>query len=332
MATAGVTEHLGFRALLLAPPARGKVEELSAAPTFSVVIPAYQAAETIAAALDSALGQTHPAHEVIVVDDGSTDHLESVLAPYLDRVTVVRKSNGGAASARNRGAEIASGEFMAVLDADDCFHPRRLEALAELAVARPDLDLITTDTKMVVDGEVAGTFRENTPFAVEAQRQAILESCFVGGWAAVRLDRLRAIGGFDESLPIAHDWDCWVRLMLAGAQAGLVDRPYYEYRLREGSLTSSRVASLRDRVLLLEKAAKNPALRPEDRPALARSYRRHRSRAVLAEIAEILATGGRERWRLPGLALSRGVGLRVRALALLAFSAPTLAKKRLPPD
>jgi glycosyltransferase involved in cell wall biosynthesis len=311
------------------PPPDGEVDELPTAPTFSIVIPAYQAAGTIEAALDSALGQVHPAHEVIVVDDGSTDDLEGVLEPYLDRIVVVHKPNGGAASARNRGAEVASGEFMAVLDADDRFHPRRLEALAELAVARPDLDLITTDTRMVVDGKVAGRFRDNTPFAVVAQRRAILESCFVGGWPAVRLGQLRAIGGFDEILPIAHDWDCWARLILAGAQAGLVDRPYYDYTLREGSLTSSRLASLRDRVRLLEKAAENPALLPEDRPTLARSYRRHRSRAVVAETSAILSEGGR--WRLPGLALARGVEMRVRALALLAFLSPALAKKRLPP-
>jgi glycosyltransferase involved in cell wall biosynthesis len=330
MATTGVSEPPGHRASFLVPPPDGEVAELPAAPTFSIVIPAYQAAETIAAALDSALGQVHPAHEVIVVDDGSTDDLEDVLEPYLDRIAVVHKANGGAASARNRGAEAASGEFIAVLDADDRFHPRRLEALAELAVARPDLDLITTDTRMVVDGEVAGRFHEKNPFAVEAQRLAILESCFVGGWPAVRRSRLRAIGGFDESLPIAHDWDCWARLILDGARAGLVDRPYYDYTLREGSLTSSRVASLRDRVRLLEKAAENPALLPEDRPTLARAYRRHRSRAVVAEASAIVSAGGRERWRLPGLALGRGVETRVRALALLAFISPALAKKRLP--
>jgi glycosyltransferase involved in cell wall biosynthesis len=331
MAIAGVSDRMDHRAQFRVPVAPIELDELTEPPTFSIVIPAYQAAETIGHALNSALDQVHPAHEVIVVDDGSTDDLDGALDPYKDRVTVVRKENGGAASARNMGVELAGGEFMAVLDADDRFHRRRLEALAQLAMARPDLDLITTDTRFIVNEEAAGSFRDRNPFALEGQRTAILDSCFVGGWPAARLSRLRSIGGFDESLPIGHDWDCWIRLILEGALAGLVDRPYYDYILREDSLTSSRVASLWDRVRLLEKAAANPALLPEDKPALARSCRRHRSRAVEAETYAVLYQAGPRR-NLAKHALSKGVELRSRALATLALILPSLARKFTQPD
>jgi hypothetical protein len=324
-----MSEDGDLRAGFLVPPPAAPVEPLPEPPKFSIVIPAYQAAGTIGGALDSALGQVHPAHEVIVVDDGSTDDLAAALVPYLERIKLVSKANGGVASARNAGIELASGDFMAVLDADDRFHPQRLGALAELAVARPDLDLITTDTRFIVDGQPKGTFREANPFAVEGQRSAIFESCFVGGWPAVRIERLRAIGGFDEGLRQGEDWDCWLRLILDGSKAGLVDRPYYDYVIRQGSLTSNREASLWARVALLEKAASNPALEPRDRPSLHGALAAHRARAVGAEVEAVLAGGGSRR-RLARLAGSPGIGARTRALLGLTAAAPALVRRLRP--
>jgi glycosyltransferase involved in cell wall biosynthesis len=295
------------------------------------VIPAYQAAATIGHAIDSALAQVHPAHEIIVVDDGSTDDLEGSLRRFAGRITIVRKENGGAASARNAGVAAATGDFLATLDADDGFHPRRLEALAKLACARPDLDLITTDTRFVVNGKAFGSFRAYNPFALEGQRRAILRSCFVGGWPAVRLSRLREIGGFDESLRVAHDWDCWLRLILDGSEAGLVDEQYYDYVRRAGTITTSRLASLWDRVRVLEKAAENPRLLPAERPLLMWSLRAHRTRAARTEIKAALFDGGADD-RLRRFALSSGIEARVRILAALALIAPSLARRLVTPE
>jgi glycosyltransferase involved in cell wall biosynthesis len=313
---------------ILAPAAPEGLEPLAAPPAFSIVIPAYQAAETIAAAVRSALDQSLPAHEAIVVDDGSTDDLAGALRPFEGRIEVVRKENGGVASARNAGIEIATGDFLAVLDADDRFHPDRLEALAGLAVSRPDLDILTTDTRFVSGGEVQGTFLERNSFATDDQRRAIFESSFVG-WPAVRLSRLRAIDGFDAGLAVGEDWDCWLRLILSGSRAGLVNRPLYDYVVRAGSLTSDRRANLWARVALLEKAAANPALQREDVPALKHALRRHRSRAVTAE-ARAKADGGAPSTPVARLALSRGIEPKARVAALLAAAAPPLARRALP--
>lgn len=319
------------RARILAPDPRAPLDSLDRPPTFSIVIPAYQAADTIGDAVGSALDQVHPAHEVIVVDDGSTDDLDRALRPFSGRITLISKENGGPASARNAGSAVARGEFIAVLDADDAYHPRRLAALAELACARPDLDLITTDTRFVVEGRPVGSFRDHNPFVVEDQREAILHSCFIGGWAAVRLSRLQAIGGFDESLFTSHDWDCWLRLLLDGSPAGLIADPYYDYVLHPGTVTASRVFSLWDRARLLEKAARNPALRPAERPALERSWRRHRTRAVRAETeAALFGSGPRDRLR--EFVRSGDIGVRTRGLAALALVAPALARRVVTPD
>jgi glycosyltransferase involved in cell wall biosynthesis len=293
----------------------------------SVLVPVFNEAGTVAEVL-ARLEELPFEKEVIVVDDGSTDDLAGALRSFEGRIELVRKENGGVSSARNAGVEIATGDFVAVLDSDDRFHPGRLEALAGLAVSRPDLDILTTDTRFIADGEVRGTFLEENPFATDDQRRAIFESSFVG-WPAVRLSRLRAIGGFDEGLVVGEDWDCWLRLILSGSRAGLVNRPLYDYVVRAGSLTSDRRANLWARVALLEKAASSTALRAEDVPALQQALRRHRSRAVTAE-ARAKADGVVPSAPLARLALLRGIEPKARVAALLAATAPPLARRALP--
>jgi GT2 family glycosyltransferase len=319
----------GERPRYLAPPAATAVEPLAEPPTFSVIVAAYEAAATIGAALASALEQTVPPHEVIVVDDGSKDDLDAALKPFAGRITVLRQENKGAGPARNAAVAAASGEFVTILDADDRYHPGRLQELAALAMERPDLDLIGTDARLLIEGREVGTFSAHNPFASEGQRAAIFASCFVGGWPAVRRARFNAVGGFDESLRIAQDWDCWLRVILAGAKAGFVDAPLYDYFLHGGSLASSRLASLWERVTMLENAERNPSLRADDRPALAAALRRHRAQAARATI-EAAVHGETPRAQLPRLALSRGLGPRIRTLAAVAAVAPPLARRVVP--
>jgi glycosyltransferase involved in cell wall biosynthesis len=316
---------------LLVPTPPAGLEALGEAPPFSIVIPTYQSADTVGASVRSALDQTHRAQEVIVVDDGSTDDVEGALQPFRDRIELVTKENGGGASALNAGARAASGEFLAILDADDTYHPRRLEAMARLAAARPDLDLVTTDARFVVEGRGVGSLAADTPFATRGQRTAIFESCFVGGWPAVRIERLREVGWFDETLRTGYDWDCWMRVLLSGGGAGLVNEALYDYHLHAGSLTGSRVSTLWDRVTLLEKAAGHPGLRREERPDLARAIRRHRSRAIIAEAHEMAGRPG-SRTRFLRLAFSRGAAIGARLAALLAATFPALARRMVPED
>jgi GT2 family glycosyltransferase len=289
-------------------------------PSFSILIPAYQAERTIARALESALAQTYPAKEIIVCDDGSTDGTALALQPYRGRIHIVRQDNGGAASARNAAAEAATGEFVAILDADDTFEPRRLEALADLAEVRPDLDILVTDVYFALNGRRSGRFYASNVFAVDDQRRAILRSCFVGGWPAIRRSRLNEIGGYDESFPIAHDWDAAIRLVVSGARAGLVRSPLMEYTLGPSSLTTARSRSLEDRVRVLEKALGSSPLTPEERRTAAESLAQLRRRAATAALEEAARTGSRQD-ALRVLA-GGGAGARTRAAAAAAVIAP----------
>src|SRR4051794_15961929 len=141
---------------VLAPPPGRAVVALPAPPTFSVVVPAYQAAVTIGETLDSVLAQAPPPQEVIVADDGSTDDLDGALGRFGTAVRVVRIPHAGVAAARNAGARAASGDFVLVVDADDVLLPGKLAALGRLGQERPDLDLLCTDVVFEVGGRTAG--------------------------------------------------------------------------------------------------------------------------------------------------------------------------------
>ena len=281
-----------MRTFLAPPPDPSFVGAAASAPTFSVVIPAYQAGGFVAEAVESALTQTTPPHEVIVCDDGSSDDLDVALAPFANRILFLQKAHGGSASARNYAARVARGEFLALLDADDVYHPRRLEALGELSAARPDLDILATDAFCERDGDVVGRFSSTTPFEIDDQRAGILQSCFVGGWPAVRRRSILAVGGWDETLAIAHDWDLSLRLILGGSRAGFIDEPLMSYRPNPRGLTADRIKSLQERVLLLERAQRHPSLTQRERRIVRASARWQRAR-IGQEAAQRMTPGRR---------------------------------------
>lgn len=300
-----------------------------AVPSFSVVIAVHNGAETIAESIDSALAQTVAPVQLIVCDDGSTDRTDAAVEPYRDRVTYLRKEHGGVASARNAALEIATGEFFAVLDADDIYRPERLEALMELALARPDLDILCTDALLERDGRVIDRFSATCPFEVVDQKAAILDRCFCS-WPAVRRETLVAAGGFDESLRTGEDWECAIRLIHSGAGAGQVEEPLYCYRVQGETLTSDRVGTLRDRVRFLRRVGDAYTLTQSQREALARSLAAQRLALTLTEAEAALRSQSPD---ARGLALaaarSPGLTLRARAAAVAAVIAPRAAGRLL---
>jgi glycosyltransferase involved in cell wall biosynthesis len=111
----------------------------------SAVVPAYNAAKTVQATLDSLLQQSLPPAEVIVVDDGSKDATRAALEPYRDRVRLVFQDNSGVSAARNRGVAEASGDWIAFCDTDDIWHRDKLRIVSAVLAARRDTDLLFHD-------------------------------------------------------------------------------------------------------------------------------------------------------------------------------------------
>lgn len=311
-----------------APPPPPGLRERPDEPSFSVVIAAYQSARAVGAAIESALDQTLAPAQVVVCDDGSTDDTAAAVAPYRDRIRFLRCEHGGEAAAKNAAVRATTGEFVVILDADDLFLPDRLRAIAELARRRPDLDIITTDAYLEVGGRVVR--RCYTPewrFEVGDQRRAILRRNFVFGLAAVRREALLAIGGFDEELRWATDWDCWLRLVFAGSIAGAVLAPLARYRLSSGNLTSRRAELVQARLQVLRKAERSLQLARDERAVLAESIaRQDRELAVLLAGEAVRAGASDARRRCLEIARDRRMSRRNRIKAALAATAPPLAR------
>jgi glycosyltransferase involved in cell wall biosynthesis len=304
----------------------------TAGPTFSIVIAAYQVADVIADALHSALAQTHRAHEVIVCDDGSTDGLDAALSSFGDSITLIKRSvNGGEAAAKNQGVRAATAEFVVILDADDVFMPDRLEALAQLAAARPDLDILTTDAYLELEGtRIRRCYEADWPFETDDQRRGILERNFIFGLAAVRRQRLLDVGGFDESIRWTTDWDCWIRLILHGSRAGAVAEPLALYRVRAGSLSAARRDHVAGRLQTLRKAASTDGLSVlERRTVNVTIAEQERELALLEARSALLAGDAHARRRLLAVARRNGIPARTRAKAAIAALVPGLAARAL---
>lgn len=316
---------------VLAPPPMASFASVPT-PAFSVVIAAYDAADTIAEALESLLAQSVQPREIVVCDDGSQDDLASALAPFRDRITVVRQQHAGEGAAKNNGAFHARrGDFIVFLDADDTFLPERLEALGELATARPDLDILTTDAFLEIDGKVVRRcYEAGWTFEVHDQRGAILERNFVFGHVAVRRTRFLESGGFDRSLHYATDWDLWCRMLLEGSHVGLVNEPLARYRLRQSSLSANRAALLEGRCRVLERAASRDGLTPEERRRVRAALAGEQCNALLTRTSTALRERSPHARRLAmRVARTPSLPAQTRAKAALAALAPRAASRRL---
>jgi hypothetical protein len=293
-------------------------------PTFSVLISAFQVARYIGRAVGSALEQTEPPFEVVVCDDGSTDDIMAALEPYMTRIKLIRKENGGEASAKNAAARAASGEFVVFLDGDDAYLPGRLEALGRLATIRPDLDILTTDAYIELDGTILrNVYTDSWPFYVEEQRRSILEHNFVFGHAAVKRNLLLEAGGFDEGIDRTTDWECWIRLILEGASVGAVLEPLSYYTVRRSSLSADRTGMLAGGIRTLRKTLDHPWLTPGERSVAVRSIADLEARYGMAILRQALMGGERgARRKAIALAFARSTPRRGRVIAWAGAIAP----------
>ena len=173
--------------------------------SISVVIPAYNAQDTIGDAIDSVKEQTLPVHEIIVVDDGSEDRTAELVAARYPDVRVERVANGGPSKARNVGIDLASGDWVAFLDADDRWHPDKLSA--QLAL-RGDSELVASDW---VRQNAWAPVPELVPKSRLDYRALLTMNQFQTSTVVMTRQLAERLGGFDTAVDGAEDWDFWLR-------------------------------------------------------------------------------------------------------------------------
>jgi len=187
---------------------------------FSVVIPLYNKARYVHCAVHSVLAQTLPPHEVIVVDDGSSDNSAQVVEAIADpRVRLVRQPNAGVSAARNRGIGLATGDWIAFLDADDWYHPEMLAALKQAHEACPEAGLLGAQSRTMqnVLGDPEPWPVTDSFFEVEVVddlRQRWMRTApFNSSSVAIRASVLRSMGTcFIEGESHGEDLDMWFRV------------------------------------------------------------------------------------------------------------------------
>jgi glycosyltransferase involved in cell wall biosynthesis len=219
-------------------------------PLVSVVIPCYRQAHYLREAVDSALSQSHPAVEVIVVNDGSDDDTEAVAGSYGDRIQYVWQANAGLSAARNAGTARARGPYLKFLDADDHLHPDQVAWQVGALAGRDDAVSLTT-VRLYRDGH-PDEYVDHVPNAKSLLPELFQDRDWGGihGWL-FPTSLARAAGGFDPSLRVSEDWDFLTRVGLQGAR--LLTDPHVGcyYRLRARSMSTDRPAMAQARGRLL---------------------------------------------------------------------------------
>lgn len=236
------------------------------APRVSVVIPTRDRAPLLRRALDSVFAQTCADYEVIVVDDASTDDTASMLAGIADsRLRVLRNAaSGGAPRARNLAIAAARGEFVAFLDDDDEWLPRKLELqLARFERGTARLGLVHCATDLISARSGRRVHRFEAPDRPMPWTEFLREMPFTTSNAMVRTRALREVGGFDEALAGAQDRDLWIRVA-RGHEIGAAPEVLVRRYLHGEQISSSLAAKLRAKEQFLAKYADELRIRPRD--------------------------------------------------------------------
>jgi glycosyltransferase involved in cell wall biosynthesis len=202
-----------------------------------VVIPTYNYGQYVTQAVDSALTQTYPNHEVIIVDDGSTDDTRERLRTYADRIRYVYQDNQGLSAARNTGIQAARGEWIALLDSDDQFHPRKLEAQVGFLRRSPDTALLASDGLLDLSkgwpdlGDLS-----SLPARPVTLRDLLLRARFGSCSVLVRKACFDTVGFFDTGLRSAEDRDMWIRIATR-FPVMKIEAPLWWYRQHANSMS-----------------------------------------------------------------------------------------------
>lgn len=205
----------------------------SNSPLISVIIPAYNAEKYIASTLESVLTQTYTNIEVIVVDDGSSDDTQVILAGYSNKVIIIKTENLGVSHARNTGIEAAQGSWIAFIDSDDIWHPTKLyeqyTTLGNCKWSHCDSVYIGENQS----GTVKRSDYSHIP-TINVFDELIVENFITTSSVLIEKALLSEFGKFDENLHCLEDWKLWVEIARTNPLA-YCDKALLEYRVYSGS-------------------------------------------------------------------------------------------------
>ena len=251
----------------------------------SVVIPSHNRRHTLERCLSSVLAQTSPVDEIILVDDGSTDGSADYVACHFSQVRVIRQSNLGVSSARNRGIDAAESEWIALLDSDDSWLPHKIEAIREAHRREPGFELYHSDEIWIRRGTRVNPghkHRKSGGWIFER----CLPLCVISPSAAVlRKATVLSLGSFDPGLPACEDYDLWLRLCARFPVYYIAQPLITKFGGHDDQLSRRYPAMDQFRIRSLRRLLAQECLEPAQRRA---------AQATLREKLEILLAGARK--------------------------------------
>lgn len=254
-------------------------------PLVSIIIPTFNRAKVVGRAVNSVLNQSFQDFECIVVDDGSTDETDSVLNEFVNKIKVVKTENRGVSAARNLGAELAEGKYIAFLDSDDEWKPQKLQKQIDF-MQKNGFCISQTDETWVRNGK----FVNKSAKYIRPQGDIFyncLEVCAVTP-SSVMMEKTLFFeyGGFDETFPVCEDYDLWLRMSLK-ERFGLIDEPLIiKYGGSADQLSNSACLDKYRIISVFNMLHKNITLSEEQKKAL---------EEVLAKKVKIYSAGARKR-------------------------------------
>ena len=224
----------------------------------SVVIPTLNRINTLQRALDSVINQTYKSAEIIVVDNGSSDGTLKFLREQYPKITILTENKIGVSSARNKGIKKSINQWIALLDSDDAWHPRKLEIQTSmLDSALKEYNLIHTDEVWFRNNKHINQMKKHKKQGGYIFERCLSLCCISPSSVLFKKNILDKVGLFDESLPVCEDYDMWLKICSSEEVLFAQDKLTYKYGGHKDQLSKSYWGMDRFRIKSIENIIKN---------------------------------------------------------------------------
>ena len=224
----------------------------------SVVIPTLNRINTLQRALDSVINQTYKPAEIIVVDNGSSDGTLKFLREQYPKITILTEKKIGVSSARNKGIKKSINQWIALLDSDDAWHPRKLEIQTNmLDSALKEYNLIHTDEVWFRNNKYINQMKKHKKQGGYIFERCLSLCCISPSSVLFKKNILDKVGLFDESLPVCEDYDMWLKICSSEEVLFAQDKLTYKYGGHKDQLSKSYWGMDRFRIKSIENIIKN---------------------------------------------------------------------------
>ena len=224
----------------------------------SVVIPTLNRINTLQRALDSVINQTYKPAEIIVVDNGSSDGTLKFLKEQYPKITILTENKIGVSSARNKGIKKSINQWIALLDSDDAWHPRKLEIQTSmLNSALKEYNLIHTDEVWFRNNKHINQMKKHKKQGGYIFERCLSLCCISPSSVLFKKNILDKVGLFDESLPVCEDYDMWLKICSSEEVLFAQDKLTYKYGGHKDQLSKSYWGMDRFRIKSIENIIKN---------------------------------------------------------------------------